>query len=244
MKLIMRIALSLLLVVPVSADNITMVSEEWAPFNFTADGKRQGVSMDTLALMLKKMGSSKTLADVEIYPWSRGYNMIKSQDNIMLFAMTRTEEREPLFKWVCAIARNETHVWATKDSPIKDLSEADLPKYSYGTVAEDASEQMIIAKGVPRSKLERTNSYLNNAKKLRAGRIDLLVDNIKGIKEIAKKLGISPDEFRSVYRIAKLDICYAFSKNVSDDIIMKYQKALDEVKKEGALKKIQDKYLN
>jgi len=226
-----------------NSQEMKMYSEEWAPINFIKDGVKQGVSIDVLDLMLKKMGSKQSKNDIQFVPWSQGYHFISTKKNTMLFAMTRSDERESLFKWVCPITQNEIHVWSKSDANIVIKSDKDLNSYTYATVPKDASEQLIIKKGVSKRNLKRSQSYITNLKRLSEGKVQLVVDNIKGMKANAKAIGVPFSNFKSVKMLNKFDICYAFSKDVSDEVVEKYQKALDSVEADGSLKTLRNKYL-
>ena len=89
-----------------TVDDLIFVTEEYPPFNFTADGKRQGIATDTLVEMLKLAGSNQTRADIAFLPWARAYNLAVNKQNVLLYSTTRTEAREKLFKWVGPILKS------------------------------------------------------------------------------------------------------------------------------------------
>jgi len=62
---------------------------------------------------------------------------------------------------------------------------------------------------------------------------------------IIKENGHDITEYEIVFEITKEEknLYFAFNKDTSDEIIGKFQKALDEVKKEGLYDKIISKYL-
>ena len=83
-----------------TVDDLTFITEDYPPFNFERDGKRQGIAVDALAEMLALAGARKTRADIKVWPWARGYETALKEKNTVLFSTTRTEAREGLFKWV------------------------------------------------------------------------------------------------------------------------------------------------
>jgi len=38
--------------------------------------------------------------DIQAMPWARGYKLLSSKPNVVLFSTARTQEREHLFHWV------------------------------------------------------------------------------------------------------------------------------------------------
>jgi len=222
--------------------SLLIMTEEYAPFNFKKDGKVQGIAVDLMVEMLKKVGSSQTRDDIKHYPWARGYTEVQAKANAVLFSTTRTKEREAMFKWVCSINSLITEMVALKSKNIKISSNEDLLKYKIGCVRDDVGEQLSIAAGVPKEKLDRVSSYDTNVKKLDAGRLDLYVSSMSSVTLYAEKLGIDPNKFESVYILDESHLCYAFNKGVSDDVITTLQKAYDELIADGTYDKIKAKY--
>jgi polar amino acid transport system substrate-binding protein len=221
---------------------LKIMTEDYAPFNFEKDGKVQGIAVDLMVEMLKKVGSSQTRDDIKLLPWARGLKDLGTKPNAVLFSTTRTKERENLYKWVCPINTLITEVIALKSKNIKITSNQDFGKYKVGCVLDDVGQDLIIAAGVPIEKLDRTSSYKTNVKKLNAGRLDLYVSSMESVRLYAEKIGVDPDKFESVYILDESYLCYAFNKAVSDDVINQLQKALDELIEDGTFDKIKKKY--
>ena len=247
MRLINFLTILVLVVSPsvVSAADfptLKIMTEEYAPYNFKKDNKVQGIAVDLMVEMLKKVGSSQTVKDIELLPWARGYKFVQDKPNAVLFSATRTKEREKLFKWVCPINTLTTEMIALKEKNIKISSNEELLKYRIGCVSDDVGQQLTVAAGVPIGKLDRNTSYEFNVKKLNAGRIDLYVSSMSSVSLYATEMGIDPNKFESVYVLDESHLCYAFNPNVSDDTINKLQKAYDELIADGTVDKIKNKY--
>ncbi len=221
---------------------LLIMTEEYSPYNFKKDKKIQGIAVDLMVEMLKKVGSSQSLKDIKLLPWARGYRDVQEKPNGVLFSTTRTKEREPLFKWVCPIHTLTTEMVALKSSKIKITSAKDLLNYKIGCVRDDVGEQLAIAAGVPKNKLERTTGYEKNVQKLEAKRIDLYVSSMSSVTLYAKKIGLDPGMFESVYVLDESHLCYAFNLNIPDDVIARLQKAYDELIADGTVDKISKKY--
>ncbi len=63
-------------------EKITIVTEEWAPFNYEENGKVIGFSTELLREMLSHL---KIEAPIKIYPWARAYQLTLKNKNTLLF---------------------------------------------------------------------------------------------------------------------------------------------------------------
>lgn len=210
-----------------SAADMTYMTEEYPPFNFTKDGKLQGVAVDLLKAVWSEMGVPEQ--KVKIYPWARAYKSALSKPGTVLFSTTRNPEREHLFKWVGPIKSNPIGVIAKKSSHIKINSFDDLKQYKIGTIRDDFSETVLTNKGIKPNRLDRNSELSSNVMKLNAGRIDLIVNNIEGAFQIIKENGLNPDDYETVWQLSDLPLNYAFHISTPQSLIDDFQAALNKL---------------
>ncbi len=220
------------------ADNFTIMSEEYPPYNYTEGGKLTGLSTEITRMILEKVGHAD---NIKVLPWSRSYNLIQQKDNHILFSMTRTEAREDLFKWVGPVAENNWVFYAKKGSGLTISSLDDAKKVkAVGTYKDDAAEMLLKEKGF--SNLDSVLDDSVNVLKLVKGRIDLWITGDAMGMHKARKKGLS-DKIENIFEVKKTKLYIAFSKNTPDAVIQKWQKALDELKADGSYDKILSRYL-
>ncbi|WP_108649625.1 substrate-binding periplasmic protein [Dongshaea marina] len=153
---------------------LTYMTENYPPYNFSAKGVIQGISVDLLLAMGKQAGVPLKLNMIKLYPWARAYNQTLKGPNMVLFATTRTKAREALFKWVGPIANTDTVLLAKKGSGISISSPADMKKYTIGVVKDDVGEQLVKAAGVPAGKIKSSSKPTQVAQKLAKGGFSFL----------------------------------------------------------------------
>jgi polar amino acid transport system substrate-binding protein len=219
---------------------LNLMTEDYPPYNYKNDkGQIEGIATDIVREIIKQTGDKD---NIKVLPWARSYMYIQKKKNQVLFSMTRTEQREKLFKWVGPIASNNWVFFAKKGSNIKinSLDEVKNSKYKIGTYKNDACELFLKEKGfkniasVPKDDL--------NVKKLIKQRINLwIVGEYQGLVKAAKFGKI--DQIEKVFDVKATQLYIAFSKDVSDDTINRWQKELDNLKANGKYQKILDKYL-
>ena len=226
-------------------DDLTIVTEEYPPFNFTTGEKRQGIATDTLIEMLKLSASNQTRADIAFLPWARAYNLAVNNRNVLLYSTTRTEAREKLFKWVGPILKSKFVLFARKDAHLKidsvsDINEREL---NVGVVLHDVGEQMLLNQGLNRARLYRYHKGTDMVKMLHNNRIDLLAYGQIATHWFFQDQGYAPDDFEEVFFLQKSDYYYALNKQTDDKIVSQLQAAFDQVKESGKLEEIVRDYL-
>lgn len=246
MKKIIIILIFCLLSISANAQeipNFTIMTEDWAPYNFSKAGEIRGISTDIMVLMLKKIGSSQTRSEIELLPWARAYEKLKKEPNTILFTTTRTKKRENMFKWVGPIFEIDFYLWALKSEKIQINSAAELVEYRIGTLRYDVLEDILIEEtGMKVSDFDRVSRNLFNTKKLYAKRVDLIATSAKTIQQTSKELGLNPNLFKKVYSLGSKSMNFAFHKDTPDSIINLFEIAFFDLKQEGKINKIFDKY--
>lgn len=226
-----------------SVDDLYLMSEQFPPYNFEKDGRLQGISIDLMALCLDKLNSHLTREDIRILPWARSYKLLQERESTVLFAMTRTAQRENLFKWVGPISSSKNVLLARKDSQITIDSPEDIHRYRIGAVRDDAGEQLVHDQfGLERGEVELTSKANSSLQQLKSGRIDLFAYDENVARWVMKEEGLDPDEYETVYIMSEGFHYFGFNKETPDELIEQFQRVLDELRKEGTVDLIQKRY--
>ncbi|OGH95696.1 MAG: hypothetical protein A2X42_09460 [Candidatus Margulisbacteria bacterium GWF2_38_17] len=224
------------------AADITIVTEDWGPFNYIKDGKVTGLSTEIILAAVKDAGLT---AEIKVLPWSRAYDMALKNKNVFIYTIVRTSEREKLFKWVGELMKDENYFFKLKDrKDIKLAKLEDAKVFKIGAVKDDVREQYLTGKKF--KKLDIVSNDENNMNKLFLGRIDLMADNEFAMSFRAKQLGLDFSRLEKTILIPELSepLCFAASIATPDDIVKKLIASLEKVKKGKEFAKIKAKYLN
>jgi len=225
-----------------SLPKFTIMTEDWVPYQFKEGSELRGIAVDLMVEMLERTGSTETRKDIQMLPWARAYRNLQVKENTVLFSMTRSSERENLFRWVGPIFQNTTYLIAAKKKNIRISSSDDLRNYRFGTIYDDASEMFLSRHGVSKSQFLRNSSAKSNLRMLERDRMDMIVSGWEGFISDATETGIDPSDFERVYTIDVSEISVAFHRNTPDWIIQRFQKVLDDIKAEGLYDRIFEKY--
>ncbi len=224
-------------------EELNLITEEYPPFNFTEDGRLQGFATDTLIEMLKIVDSDPKKHRITSLFWAQGYNLALKKKNTLLFSMARTDSRENLFKWVGPIVRSEIVVLAPigDNYSLKSLEEINSGNYRIGVVINDVGELLLLEQGVNRKNIHRfiNGHYLTRS--LSQGKLDMLAYERKSALWNLNALG-DQQEYGTIYNLKKVNYYYALNKKTDDQVITELQKALNQLRKSGALDIIADRY--
>ncbi|WP_420474125.1 substrate-binding periplasmic protein [Noviherbaspirillum sp. ST9] len=241
----MTVAIACLPASAQSVDDLVFITEDYPPFNFERDGRRQGIAVDVLEEMLVQAGAKKTRADIRVWPWARGYETALKEKNTVLFSTTRTEARETLFKWVGPIMPSRIVLVAKKERAIhiKSADDLRLGAYKIGVVREDIGGQLLANLGVQKDRTVQANSGVSVAKMLQADRVDMWAYGAPVIMWNLKELGYPADAYTEVFTLTESQhYYYAINKDTDDRLVEKLQTALEQIKANGRFNAIIARY--
>ncbi|MAL36077.1 MAG: amino acid ABC transporter substrate-binding protein [Pseudomonas sp.] len=222
---------------------MVLLTENFPPFNMAADGKNyaadrniSGINAEIVREMFKRAGIAYSLT--LRFPWERIYNQAMEHPDQGLFSTTYTPEREPLFKWVGPLASTGWVLLAPAGSPMRLSSLDQAQQYRIGAYKNDAVSQHLESKG-----FEPINSLRDqeNISKLLKGQIDLWATTDPVGPYLAKQEGVSG--LTTVLRFNDAQLFLALNKQTPDEVVTRLQKALNEMKSDGAIDAIMRRYL-
>jgi len=152
------------------------LTEEYPPYNFSAEqGQVSGFTIDILHLVWREMAVEPQ--PIEILPWARGYYLLASRDNVVLFSTARIDARVPLFQWACSLGTLELNLYAFKQMAPRLTRLDDAKRLVVVAVRDDVGEQLLLSHGFNPGLLVRTSSLEQAIRVLSSGRANLLSSN-------------------------------------------------------------------
>lgn len=234
-------ALAGLVPMPAAGQDITVVADSYPPYNYIEDDRVTGASTEVVRAVLKVAGVN---ADIMIMPWARAYRTALNEKNVLIFTITRSENREDLFKWVGPVSEYNAVLFRTaKRTDIRVNSLDEAYKYRIGATRDDAATQFLIAQGF--DDLQQVHRGDVNVEKLLHGRIDLWLENELTAAYFVKRKGHDPVQvLRKAFdpQKGKKAGYMAFSLTTPDRTVELFKAALSAVKANGTYTEIQRKY--
>ncbi|WP_349254552.1 MULTISPECIES: transporter substrate-binding domain-containing protein [unclassified Pseudomonas] len=227
------------------AGPIRIVTEELPPYNMTQDGKMTGMSTEVVQAVLKEVNVQ---ADIQSMPWARAYDLALHDPDVLIYSITRTAEREPLFKWVGTIAASRWYLYSSSSHPITLMDLDDARDWQTATVNEDVGEQYLMGnRFLIGRQLQSSNRYELNYQKLRTGHVDLWISDELNADYLARQAGDDPKEtLVPSLRIPELEAAggfsMAFSVGTSDATVQLFQQGLKAIRENGTYDAIARKW--
>ncbi|KPY36285.1 MULTISPECIES: substrate-binding periplasmic protein [Pseudomonas syringae group] len=225
------------------AYSMVLLTENYPPYNMAADGKNfaqdsniNGIAVDVVREMFKRAGVGYNLT--LRFPWERVYKLALEKHGYGVFSTVRTPERENLFKWVGPIGPVDWVLLAPANSTVALSSLEQARGYRIGAYKGDAVAEHLALKGLDPVVMLRDQ---DNARKLVSGQIDLWATADPVGLYLAKQEGIT--DLKTVLRFHTAELYLALNKDTPQDVVDRLQAALDKMRDEGKLKKINDRYL-
>ena len=227
--------IGVLILTPIYASALTLTTEDYPPFNFSADGGKTmtGSASEVMNEVLKRTGIKATMS---IYPWERAYKAAQDDKETCVFSATRTEAREKLFKWVGPLAADSWTLYAKPDSTITAKTLDDVKKYTIGGYQGDAKAIFLKGKGL---KVDETMKDEQNVKKLDAGRIDLWAASSSVGPWVAKNNNV---KIKPIISFQDVQLFAACNLAMPDADIAKMNDAIKAIKSDGTYDKILKNY--
>ena len=214
-------------------ETLTYYAENYPPSNYFAGGELVGVSVEILKLLWSRMGMEEQ--DIYVVPWARGYKNVLDTPNTMLFTMSRSAKREKLFKWVGPIFVSRHILVSRKETNMKLNSIQDAFGYRIATIRGDISEQSLLDVSFPEQNMAKLTQLNQAFSMLNKSRVDLVMVSLLGFTHLVKERNLSPSDYDIALTVNELGNYFAFNLETPDEIIEKFQRAVDETSVERAL---------
>ncbi|WP_163834873.1 substrate-binding periplasmic protein [Spartinivicinus ruber] len=230
-----------------AAPVIKIYTSEEPPLNFSIGPSKEsaagsdvsGFATDVVREILALTNNSST--PIVLLPWARAYQYTLYGENVFLFSMGRTKQREQLFQWIGPLAEKKAILYSTQKTKVTISSLDDAKTVtSIATVIDDSKEQYLKSQGF--TNLSSSPIWKQAIQKLFINRAVLLAQTDLDIPFIVREAGYSIDQIKPVYELYKFQLFIGTSKQTSPQLVSHWQQALDTIKKNGRFKTLVKKW--
>lgn len=244
MRLVLVAFLSVLLTLPAVAgpiDKLTFYTEDFPPYQFVEDGELKGIFVDILREAFRQTETTKTVQDIHVVPWARGYNIVLATPNTVLFGTSRTAAREDKFLWVGPGTSSDHGILARKSDHHRIENLDQLNRYLTATIRDDVAEQLLLEGGVRKENLSRQSNQDSIVRLLSIKRADFWAYNITVAFHVLRKHGIA-DDYEVIFTLRKGQNWLALNLRSDPAAVAALQSAVDSVRRSPVYEEILARY--
>lgn len=239
MKRLVVLLFSLMLVnlTALHAEEVLIVANESMPFNGIVDGKNAGMTYDILQEAMK-YGAPKFKYKFGL-PWKRAQKIIKDAGDkpIAIVPFTRTAQREPHHTWIAELIGYNVRL-STYKRPAVTIEEAKNLKVGM----LDGSSNISLLQSLGITNFDYARNAMSNAKKLAAGRFEVLGET-KYVDTYAwKEAGLDTKDLNFKEIGEKRYIYIAGNLSFPPKLAKQIKNAIDKMRENGRLKAILEKW--
>lgn len=218
--LLLTLCLSLAPLSAPLAETLHFVTEEYAPFNYSRDGRITGIAVEQLAAITKAAGIDYTL---EIMPWARAFALAENQPMNCVFTTGYNRERAGRFVWVNPLLKDEMVLLKRKDGSKGPDSMQEALAMKVGSQRGDFAVEALEDLGF--KDIDLAADIDISVRKLLSGRIDLMPTSIKTYENLVNQ----GQPVEKAMLMAGQVYGLACHKGTPPDLITRLQAALDRL---------------
>ncbi len=222
---------------PTWAQQLVLTTEDYPPFNMLVSGGSEivGISTEKVRELMRRAKEPYT---IKLFPWNRAYQMGRSEPRTCVFSTTRTPEREPLFKWIGPLVKNNWVIFARKNDSRNPRSLDELRDYVLGVYRSDAVGEYLAHHGF---KTDVANYDVDNPRKLLYQRFDFwATGELLGLA-ILKQQGLA-EQIVPLFQFNQTEMYLACQPDMPLEKVEMLNRILREMEKDGSSAAIEQKY--
>lgn len=235
--------LGLLLTSNLYAKDYKFSGQDYPPFNYMENGKAVGAMVDIVGAIC---AITKDNCTVEIMPLKRAMTLLESGEHNAVLSLLKNPERDAFANFSPSIIKMDNIYVTTNDKP-SISSVAELKGWNIGAVASTASFKIASAHAKEAGDGTKVTEDADNetvVKKIASGRYGdkgAIIINEAVLAFLTKKNSIT--NLKKLF-VAKSDDygIYFSKKSVDQASFDKFSAAIEQIKKNGELAKILNKY--
>lgn len=214
------------------ADTVKLANGEWAPYQ-SKSLKNGGFITQIVKEAFEAEGYQ---VEFTYMPWKRGFEEAKAGKFDGSLIWSKNPDREQFFHYTNSVITLSTGLFQQKSKPVSWSSKEDLKNFKIGGVTGYAYgvEDMEKAGQI---KIQRIASAENNYKKLSAGRLDIVLEDMDVGMETITKLNLTDKIEPNAKTLSARDYFVIISKNSprSVELVEAFNRGLEKLKAEGKL---------
>lgn len=207
------------------------------PLTMLEAGASHGMVGDATLLALKRAGYQVRIL---VAPWARAQKRTMEGRDTLVIPLSRTPDREASYTWIAPIMELQ-RAFFTLDEPVKDFAEARDRYRQIGVGLGTAQNEILRREGFDSGQIRSLVLGDKPAQLLEMGRIDAWFTGVPEGLYIWPR--VSHQRLRMSPPLAATDLYLACSLACDPQLVDDLRTAIDALRADGSLKRIQARYL-
>lgn len=224
--------------VSAKSNDLRIIAAETPAMSFSEGQMAKGYCVDIVNELQRRIGTNYK---IEFFPWVRTYKMGLHLENVVLLCPKRTTEREKLFKWAGPVFESSTNFYKKRGTKI-EITSLEKAKHAKGILAPRNFYAISHLKEIGFTNIVEVNTIELGLLMLFKGREPLMILEETQVKSLLKEVNKDAKEIEVAFKLGPSVNYFAFSNKTSDDQVEKWQKVLDQMKKDGTMAKFYAKW--
>ncbi len=198
---------------------------------------RRAFNVELVHAIMQERGFIFSIKDVS---FKRGLMRVQNDNDIALFNVNRSQEREKTVQWVGPLQQSTTHFYELKSAPSRVKNLADAQAVNYICVLNGNVHHRYL-KDLGFDNITTNVSYSGCLEMLMHGRVSLIpLSNISVFLQHPKYQSLLQ---KTPVKLSDFKGYMAFSNNVSEEMVHAWQAGLDRLKASGVYEVLVQQYL-
>lgn len=210
-----------------AAEKLTVLTHEMLPHAWQEKGQPYGFAYELVRETMLELGDK---SPIEFVSFRRALLQIQNERGKAMFVLDRSPEREKTVKWVGPLIKSAVYIYQRKGAGLKLATLEDLRQLNgIGVQLGIRDDVFLTEQGF--THLYRLESRSHALRALLNHRVDAVALGSLAAPLMLRDAGLPPDAIEQTpLKLFDSDLYIAFSNDVSDETIQRWQKALDKVK--------------
>ena len=225
-----------------SPQSLTIITEEWPPYNFIENHRLTGFSTEVVKLVMKDLKRNDKML---VLPGPRAMKVLNNPPRAMFYSMIQTKERKPLYKWIGPFAEQSIYFYKKKGSSLKIETLEDAKRVK-SICSRGSGLVYSMLKEAGFNNLDTGVSGEGIYLRMINDRCVLAIgESHLGVQHWLKKTKQKSDAvIQTKVKLISSPLYIAASKDITDQEINEWQKSLDKIMKTKAYQILVRKYFN
>ena len=202
---------------------------------------RRAFNIELVRSMMVKVGH--TPRRFEVMPFKRAFTLVQNEPNLALFNVARRPSREALMKWVGPLQEDIHQLYVSADAQVQ-IPSIELAKQLNAICVLTGNNHHTYFNKMGFKNIYPAPSYEVCFSLLAKGRVSAAVIADNSLSETLREAGVAINEVKAAFELYRTQGYMAFSPDTPQNIILRWQHALDKLKVEGVYDELVKQYLN